>query len=67
LIKYAFFDRYDNVDTDTGWRELLERKGLHQAAGILEKYGTGSESNVSDQRGKGRNGQPKWKTMDVPD
>ena len=34
---------------------LLEKKGLHQAADILEKYWMVSETDVSDQRGKGRN------------
>ena len=25
--------------TDTGWVTVLEKKGLHQVAGILENYG----------------------------
>ena len=33
--------------TDTGWLAVLEKKGLHQAAGILENYGIDSETNVS--------------------
>jgi hypothetical protein len=28
-----------NGGTDTGWLAVLEKKGLHQAAGILENYG----------------------------
>ena len=33
--------------TDTGWLSVLEKKGLHQAAGILENYGIDSETDVS--------------------
>ena len=33
--------------TDTGWLAVLEKKGLHQAAGILENYGIDSETDVS--------------------
>jgi hypothetical protein len=33
--------------TDTGWMTVLEKKGLHQAAGILENYGIDSETDVS--------------------
>ncbi len=33
--------------TDTGWLTVLEKKGLHQAAGILENYGIDSETDVS--------------------
>jgi hypothetical protein len=25
--------------TDTGWMSVLEKKGLHQATGLLENYG----------------------------
>ena len=32
---------------DTGWLSELEKKGLHQAAGILENYGIASETDVS--------------------
>ncbi len=32
--------------TDTGWLEVLEKKGLHQAAGILENYGIDSETDL---------------------
>ena len=32
---------------DTGWLVVLEKKGLHQAAGILENYGIDSETDVS--------------------
>jgi hypothetical protein len=32
--------------TDTGWLVVLEKKGLHQAAGILENYGIDSETDV---------------------
>ena len=32
--------------TDTGWLAVLEKKGLHQAAGILENYGIDSETDV---------------------
>ena len=32
---------------DTGWLSELEKKGLHQAAGILENYGIDSETDVS--------------------
>ena len=33
--------------TDAGWLAVLEKKGLHQAAGILENYGIDSETDVS--------------------
>ena len=33
--------------TDTGWLTVLEKKGLHQEAGILENYGIDSETDVS--------------------
>ena len=33
--------------TDTGWLTVMEKKGLHQAAGILENYGIDSETDVS--------------------
>ena len=32
---------------DTGWLSGLEKKGLHQEAGILENYGIDSETDVS--------------------
>ena len=32
---------------DTGWLSELEKKGLHQAAGILENYEIASETDVS--------------------
>ena len=32
---------------DTGWLSELEKKGLQQAAGILENYGIASETDVS--------------------
>jgi hypothetical protein len=32
---------------DTGWLSELEKKGLHQVAGILENYGIASETDVS--------------------
>jgi hypothetical protein len=32
---------------DTGWLSELEKKGLHQEAGILEYYGIDSETDVS--------------------
>jgi hypothetical protein len=34
---------------DTAWLAVLEKKGLHQAAGILESYGIDSEIDVSLQ------------------
>ena len=38
---------------DTAWLVVLEKKGLHQAADILENYGIDSETDVSllDQDG----------------
>jgi hypothetical protein len=33
--------------TDTGWMTVLEKKGMHQAAGLLENYGIDSETDVS--------------------
>jgi hypothetical protein len=33
--------------TDTGWMVVLEKKGLHEVAGILENYGIDSETHVS--------------------
>ena len=33
--------------TDTGWLAVLEKKGLHQSAGILEDYGIDGETDVS--------------------
>ena len=39
----------DEPVTDTGWRALLEtEQGLHQATDILEKYGIGSETDLSE-------------------
>jgi hypothetical protein len=35
-------------EKDTGWRALLEKQGLHQAADILEKCGIGYATEVSD-------------------
>ena len=32
---------------ETGWLAVLEKKGLHQAADILDKYGINSETDVS--------------------
>ena len=32
---------------DTGWLSELEKKGLHQAAEILQNYEIGSETDVS--------------------
>ena len=32
---------------DTGWLSDLEKKGLHEEAGILENYGIDSETDVS--------------------
>jgi hypothetical protein len=32
--------------TDTGWLTVLEKKGLHQATGILENYGIDSETDT---------------------
>ena len=34
---------------DTGWRALLEKQGLHQAADIFEKYGIDSETDLSSE------------------
>ena len=33
---------------DKVWNALLEKKGLHQEADVLEKYGIGSEIDVSE-------------------
>jgi hypothetical protein len=32
---------------ETGWMTVIEKKGLHQAAEILDKYGINSETDVS--------------------
>ena len=32
---------------ETGWLTVLEKKGLHQVADILDKYGINSETDVS--------------------
>ena len=32
----------------TGWPELLQKQGLHQVADILDKYGIGSATDVSE-------------------
>ena len=32
---------------ESGWLSELEKKGLHQAAEILENYGINSETDVS--------------------
>jgi hypothetical protein len=32
---------------DTGWLSEMEKKGMHQAAGILEKYEIATETDVS--------------------
>ena len=34
-------------DRHTGWHALLEKRGLHQPADILEKNGMDSETDVS--------------------
>jgi hypothetical protein len=34
-------------EEDTGWLAVLEKKGLHQAAEILDNYGINSETDVS--------------------
>ncbi len=35
-------------DKDKGWWALLEEQGLYRAADILERYGIGSATEVSD-------------------
>ena len=32
----------------TGWPELLQKQGLHQVADILDRYGIGSATDVSE-------------------
>jgi hypothetical protein len=32
---------------ETGWLTVLEKKGIHQAAEILDNYGMNSETDVS--------------------
>ena len=32
----------------TGWSELLQKQGLHQVTDILDKYGIGSATDVSE-------------------
>ncbi len=45
---FIFFPLVFNMEgTDTGWMTVLEKKGLHQEAGILENYGIDSETDVS--------------------
>jgi hypothetical protein len=44
-LSNQFFD-FGNTE-DKGWRALLEKKGLHQVANVLDKYGIGSETDVS--------------------
>ncbi len=45
---FIFFPLVFNMEgTDTGWITVLEKKGLHQAAGLLESYGIDSETDVS--------------------
>jgi hypothetical protein len=35
------------LEEKAGWRALLEKEGLHQAAHILEKYGIDSQTDLS--------------------
>jgi len=45
---FIFFPLVFNMEgTDTGWMTVLEKKGLHQAAGFLENYGIDRETDVS--------------------
>jgi len=45
---FIFFPLVFNMEeTDTAWMAVLEKKGLHQAAGLLENYGIDSETDVS--------------------
>jgi hypothetical protein len=45
---FFFFPLVFNMEgTDTGWMAVLEKKGLHQEAGLLENYGIDSETDVS--------------------
>jgi hypothetical protein len=45
---FFFFPLVFNMEgTDTGWMTVLEKKGLHQVAGLLENYGIDSETDVS--------------------
>jgi hypothetical protein len=45
---FIFFPLVFNMEgTDTGWMSVLEKKGLDQAAGLLQNYGIDSETDVS--------------------
>jgi hypothetical protein len=44
---FIFFPLVFNMEgTDTGWMSILEKKGLHQVAGLLENYGIEAGSLV---------------------
>jgi hypothetical protein len=47
LFLFFFTLLFNMEGTDTGWMAVLEKKGLHQAAGLLENYGIDSEADVS--------------------
>ena len=45
---FIFFPLVFNMEgTDTRWMAVMEKKGLHQVAGILENYGIDNETDVS--------------------
>jgi hypothetical protein len=47
-VFFIFFPLVFNMEgTDTGWMSVLEKKWIHQAAGLLENYGIDSETDVS--------------------
>ena len=46
-VRHPSTEKTSVEGTDTGWMTVLEKKGLHQVAGILENYGIDSETDVS--------------------
>ena len=60
---FFFFPLVFNMEgTDTGWMTVLEKKGMHQEAGLLENNGIDSTTDVSlrdqgDLRSLGCQGQ----------
>jgi hypothetical protein len=46
-VKKNSFEIYFFQGEDRCWMEVIEKKGLYQAAEILENYGINSETDVS--------------------
>jgi hypothetical protein len=48
MVFFIFLPLVFNMEgTDTGWMTVLEKKGMHQEAGLLENNGIDSTTDVS--------------------